>query len=99
MGVERDVTAGQSPRGCRRTPTTGEYEKIETQLSDNRLVVERLGGVLGRELEDGLSAWKRNMRRPGWEELLERVQSGKSNGIVVWHTDRLFGCACGALVG
>jgi DNA invertase Pin-like site-specific DNA recombinase len=73
-----------------KNPTTGEYEKIETQLSDNRLVIERLGGVLGRELEDGLSAWKRNVRRPGWEELLERVQSGQSNGIVVWHTDRLF---------
>jgi DNA invertase Pin-like site-specific DNA recombinase len=102
MGVEKDVTAGQNAREAAtgpvydsyarlsKNPTTGEYEKIEIQLSDNRLVIERLGGVLGRELEDGLSAWKRNVRRPGWEELLERVQSGKSSGIVVWHTDRLF---------
>src|SRR4051812_3636021 len=102
MGAKRDVTAGQSKPEAgsgpvydsyarlSKNPTTGEYEKIETQLSGNRLVIERLGGVLGRELEDGLSAWKRNVRRPGWEELLERVQSGLSNGIVVWHTDRLF---------
>jgi site-specific DNA recombinase len=30
------------------------------------------------------------VRRPGWEKLLERVRSGASQGIVVWHTDRLF---------
>lgn len=73
-----------------KAPDTGEYEKIETQLADNRRVIERLEGVLGEELEDGLSAWKRNVRRPGWEKLLERVRSGASKGIVVWHTDRLF---------
>lgn len=44
----------------------------------------------GEELSDGLSAWKRNVRRPGWERALERVRSGESDGIVVWHTDRLF---------
>lgn len=97
MGTGRDVTAGQNVGGVydsyarlSKAPDTGEYEKIETQFADNRRVIERLGGVLGEELEDGLSAWKRNVRRPGWEALLERVRSGKSNGIVVWHTDRLF---------
>ncbi|MGQ0842265.1 recombinase family protein [Actinokineospora sp.] len=73
-----------------RVPETGELEKIETQLADNRKVIERRGGVLGEELSDGLSAWKRSVRRPGWERLLERVESGESDGIVVWHTDRLF---------
>ncbi len=71
-------------------PDTRELEKIETQLADNRKVVERLGGVIGEELSDGLSAWKKNVRRPGWERLLQRVESGESDGIVVWHTDRLF---------
>jgi DNA invertase Pin-like site-specific DNA recombinase len=73
-----------------KNPNTGEFEKIETQWADNREVIDRLGGVLGVELEDGLSAWRKGVRRPGWEKLLERVQSGASNGIVVWHTDRLF---------
>jgi DNA invertase Pin-like site-specific DNA recombinase len=73
-----------------KNPTTGEFEKIETQWGDNRGVIDRLGGVLGAELSDGLSAWKKGVRRPGWEKLLERVQSGASNEIVVWHTDRLF---------
>ncbi|MGH3760529.1 recombinase family protein [Actinophytocola sp.] len=73
-----------------KNPNTGEFEKIETQWADNRGAIDRLGGVLGVELEDGLSAWRKGVRRPGWERLLERVQSGASNGIVVWHTDRLF---------
>src|SRR6266550_1382773 len=73
-----------------RVPHTGELEKIETQLADNRKVIKRLGGILGEELSDGLSAWKKGVRRKGWERLLERVRSGVSDGIVVWHTDRLF---------
>lgn len=98
MVGKRDVNAGQGARQpvydsygrLSRVPETGELEKIETQLSDNRKVIDRLGGVLGEELSDGLSAWKRNVRRPGWERALERVRSGESDGIVVWHTDRLF---------
>lgn len=73
-----------------RVPETGELEKVETQHADNRKLIERLGGVLGEELSDGLSAWKRSVRRPSWERLLERVESGASDGVVVWHTDRLF---------
>jgi site-specific DNA recombinase len=73
-----------------RVPETGELEKIETQLADNAKVIERVGGELGQELSDGLSAWKRGVRRPDWERLLQRVESGESDGIVVWHTDRLF---------
>ncbi|MFD2494731.1 recombinase family protein [Amycolatopsis jiangsuensis] len=71
-------------------PETGELEKIDTQWADNRTVITRVGACLGVELKDGLSAWKRGVRRPGWERLLERVESGESDGIVVWHTDRLF---------
>ena len=73
-----------------RVPETGELEKIDTQWADNRKVIDRVGAVLGEELKDGLSAWKRTVRRPGWEALLQRVESGASDGIVVWHTDRLF---------
>ncbi len=71
-------------------PETGELEKIDVQWADNRKVIERVGAVLGEQLRDGLSAWKKGVRRPGWERLLERVESGESDGVVVWHTDRLF---------
>ncbi|RKT84228.1 Site-specific DNA recombinase [Saccharopolyspora antimicrobica] len=71
-------------------PGTKELEKIDTQFADNREVIERVGARLGEEFSDGLSAWKKDVRRPGWERLLARVEQGLSDGIVVWHTDRLF---------
>ncbi|MFC0434905.1 recombinase family protein [Kutzneria buriramensis] len=99
MTPKRNVSAGQdaarpvtldSYGRLSRVPETGELEKIDVQWADNRKVVERVGARLGQELQDGLSAWKRGVRRPGWEALLERVESGVVDGVVVWHTDRLF---------
>jgi DNA invertase Pin-like site-specific DNA recombinase len=99
MAIKRDVSAGQdggrlvtldSYGRLSRVPETGELEKIDVQWADNRTVIKRVGAQLGEELQDGLSAWKRGVRRPGWETLLERVESGVVDGVVVWHTDRLF---------
>jgi site-specific DNA recombinase len=71
-------------------PSTRELEKIDTQHDDNGSTIQRHGGVLGQRLDDGLSAWKRNVRRPGFEQLVERASRGESQGIAVWHVDRLF---------
>jgi DNA invertase Pin-like site-specific DNA recombinase len=99
MGDDGKVSAGQgtsrplvldSYARLSRMPETGELEKIETQWVDNLRVIDRVGAVLGVQEQDGLSAWKRGVRRKGWELLLERVKSGVSDGVVVWHTDRLF---------
>ena len=48
-----------------KVPETGELEKVEDQHADNGKVIDRVGGVLGLELSDGLSAWKKGVRRPG----------------------------------
>jgi site-specific DNA recombinase len=88
--VRRETPVYDSYGRLSKVPETGELEKIVTQLLDNRRVIERLGGVLGEELADGMSAWSPKVRRPGWERLLARAQAGESDGIVVWHTDRLF---------
>jgi hypothetical protein len=61
-----------------------------TKHIGNAKVIERAGDALGEELSDGLSAWKRTIRRPGWERLLRRVKLGESDGCVVWHTECLF---------
>lgn len=71
-------------------PTTHELEKIETQHEDNRATIERHRGVLGLELQDGLSAWKKNVRRKDFETMLQRAEQRLIQGIVVWHVDRLF---------
>src|SRR5437763_13833567 len=97
MGHKGKVSAGEEPRQpvydsyarLSRVPETGELEKIETPFDDNRVKIDRLGGVLGEELSDGSPAWKRGVRRPGWQRLQERVESGQSDRIVVWHTDRV----------
>jgi DNA invertase Pin-like site-specific DNA recombinase len=68
---------------------TGELEKIEDQWADNDKVIERLEGQVGVHLSDGLSAWRKGVRRPGWETLLDRLVKGVSDGVVVWHVDRL----------
>jgi site-specific DNA recombinase len=46
--------------------------------------------MVGLYLDDGLSAWKSNVRRKDFETLLERARAGVSQGIAVWHVDRLF---------
>ncbi|MFD9895109.1 recombinase family protein [Amycolatopsis sp. NPDC059027] len=70
-------------------PGTRDLEKIEDQLASNKEQVRRAGGTVGKELSDGASAWKKGRKRPGWDELLERLESGVSQGVVVWNTDRL----------
>jgi site-specific DNA recombinase len=71
-------------------PSTRELEKIETQHSDNEATIARHGGTVGWYLDDGLSAWKAGVRRKDFEVLLERAQAGRTQGIAVWHVDRLF---------
>ena len=71
-------------------PSTRELEKIETQHGDNDATIARHGGMVGQYLDDGLSAWKAGVRRKDFETLLERARAGVTQGIAVWHVDRLF---------
>lgn len=76
MGRSKDITAGQGTQPVFDSyarlswnPSTRELEKIDNQHDDNGATVQRHGGRLGLRLDDGLSAWKRNVRRPGFELL------------------------------
>ncbi|ANZ42603.1 hypothetical protein BBK82_09185 [Lentzea guizhouensis] len=71
-------------------PNTLELEKVEDQHKDNQATIHRHGGSLGLELSDGLSAWKKNVKRPDFERLLDRAAQRLSQGIAIWHVDRLF---------
>ena len=68
----------------------GKIEKIEDQIADCRVVAERRGLTVGEvHADDNFSAWKRKVRRPGWERMLARIETGKTSGVIVWHVDRL----------
>lgn len=73
-----------------RCPTDGSLEKVDKQLIDCHAVADRNGWTVGAQWDDpDLSAWRRGVRRKGWEALLARLESGATDGVVVWHTDRL----------
>lgn len=71
----------------------GVKESTQRQISDGLAVAAREQIRIPAEriwVDDSLSAWRRNVRRPGWEALLERIASGVCQVLVIWHLDRLF---------
>lgn len=77
----------------------GDMTKVEDQARISRGVAERLGwhvaeGV-GYPHSDGVytdnnkSAWQKNRKRPGWNQMLADVGDGKVDAIIVYHGDRL----------
>jgi site-specific DNA recombinase len=52
-------------------------------------IEETPGWVLGKVFKDhALSAWKVRVKRPDFEELMNRLESGASQGILVWDLAR-----------
>jgi DNA invertase Pin-like site-specific DNA recombinase len=73
-----------------KDPETGETEKVDRQLLDCLRNVQRRHARLGEVLrDDGVSAWRRNAKRAGWDTLVARLEKRTSAGVVAWHTDRL----------
>ena len=69
---------------------TGETEKTDRQTLDGLQSLMRRRCRLGEILcDNNLSAWKSDGKRAGWNRLVQRLTSGESKGVQVWHTDRL----------
>jgi DNA invertase Pin-like site-specific DNA recombinase len=52
---------------------------------------EKLGLKVSPEnifVDNGVSAWKRNRKRPGWDALMGKVRRGEIRHIVMYHEDR-----------
>jgi site-specific DNA recombinase len=78
----------------------GDTTKVEDQ--ENRYC-RPLAKQLGWDIAEGIgypepngvfadnsrSAWRDDRKRPGWDAMLEAVEAGHINGIVVYHGDRL----------
>lgn len=70
---------------------TGEALGVERQEQDCRELAERSHlNVVTVITENDTSAYRRTKKREGWEELKVLVANGEIDGIVVWHTDRLY---------
>lgn len=68
----------------------GSLEKVERQEADCRELAARLGWPVFRVYPDNSrSAWKRGRKRPAWDRMLEDLDAGVIDGIIVYHGDRL----------
>lgn len=71
------------------TEDKGSQERsIEDQLSDCNALVEREGLHIVKVIREEKSAKIEN-NRPLFTEMLDQIRSGKADGIVSWHPDRL----------
>ncbi|MDT3395383.1 recombinase family protein [Streptomyces sp. B1866] len=63
---------------------------VDRQERICREVAERLAlRVADVFVDNNRSAWKRNRKRPGWDELLARMGEGAYGHVIVYHPDRL----------
>jgi site-specific DNA recombinase len=70
---------------------TGEALGVERQEQDCRALAERKGfQVLTVITDNDTSAYRRTKKRKGWEEVKALVGDGAIEGIITWHTDRLY---------
>jgi len=68
----------------------GSPEKVERQEADCRKLAKRLGWKVSDVYSDNSrSAWQRNRKRPQWDRMLDDIEAGKLDGILVYHGDRL----------
>jgi DNA invertase Pin-like site-specific DNA recombinase len=68
---------------------SGEMLGVDRQRADCEGLVERLGWASGGVyVDDDVSAFS-GRRRPGYEELLRDLRSGRLGAVVAWHPDRL----------
>lgn len=70
----------------------GDTTKVDDQDAINHRAAEQRGWCIAAEhvyKDNSRSAWKRSRKRPGWDAMLEAVDRGELEAIVVYHGDRL----------
>ncbi|WP_084759639.1 recombinase family protein [Nocardia mangyaensis] len=78
-----DIYARVSRVGDERQRSTG------GQVDDCTVRVRDLGATVGRvHVDDGRSAWNPSVRRPKWDALMARLESGETGGVVVFDMAR-----------
>ncbi|MFJ6073726.1 recombinase family protein [Streptomyces sp. NPDC093065] len=70
----------------------GSIEKVERQEADCRALAARLGWPISDQhiyVDNSKSAWKRDRKRPRWDAMLEAINRGDIDSVIVYHGDRL----------
>src|SRR3954470_17315456 len=68
----------------------GSVEKVERQEADCRKLAKQLGWKVRDVYPDNSrSAWRRDRKRPQWQRMLDDIEAGVLDGILVYHGDRL----------
>ena len=67
----------------------GDQLGVRRQIEDCKRLAEERGWVVADlYVDDDISAWS-GKQRPEYERLLDDLRSGRIDGVVVWHLDRL----------
>lgn len=62
---------------------------VSGQIAANRRRAEELGADVGETfVDDGKSAWNPRVKRPDWDRLMTRLESGTSDGVVIFDLAR-----------
>lgn len=82
--LQLDIYARVSRLGDKR------QRPIEGQVKDCTARVAERGAKVGKvfDKDRGRSAWNPNVKRPDWDELMGRLETGLSNGVVVFDLAR-----------
>ena len=70
---------------------TGDLEKVEYQVEMCRRYAESRNLPVSDAhvyLDNSLSAWKKRVRRPEWDRLMDAVERGEVGGVLVYAVDR-----------
>lgn len=70
----------------------GSLEKVERQEGDCRELAARMGWPVSEKhvyRDNSRSAWRRNRKRPAWQKMLDAIEDGEIDSILVYHGDRL----------
>ncbi|MBF6399204.1 recombinase family protein [Nocardia cyriacigeorgica] len=82
-GLMLDIYARVSRVGDERQRSTG------GQVDDCTVRVHDLGATVGQvHVDDGRSAWNPSVKRPKWDALMARLESGETGGVVVFDMAR-----------
>lgn len=68
----------------------GNKVKVKRQEKMCRKLAKSLGWeVVHVFCDNNKSAWKRNRKRPDWDEMLQWIQDGRVDAVILYHGDRL----------